>query len=218
MRMPVPTRSQARGAANPAYLVTADAFTYAAAVLLMLLTIEALAVSAIFPGTPAEQLPQWTQATGPLMLAGAVLIGVLGAWRANGRGFRGRTWAGMALGLVAGTVVMALGFWAIVGVRSLLPPVLPESSGPWDLVAVVVLAALVLVVPAAVTAVRDLRGQRESGRADVLRLVALGVALLLVVGSIAIGGETAEAGIFAAGIGGAAAFSACGAAIADRPR
>jgi hypothetical protein len=218
MTMPVPTRSQARGTANPAYLVTADAFVFAAAALLVLLAIQVLAMSAIFPATPAEQLPPWTQAAGPPVLAGSVVIGVFGAWRAHGRGLRGSTWAGMVLGLVAGTVVMALGFWAIVAVRSVQPVVFPESSGPWDLVAVVVVSALVLVVPAAVMAVRDLRGQRESARADVLRLVALGVALLLVVGSIAIGGETAEAGIFAAGIGGAAAFSAWGAAIADRPR
>jgi hypothetical protein len=120
----------------------------------------------------------------------------------------------MLLGLVCGGLVLVLGFWLVVGVSSLLLP----DGGPWVLVVVVAAASLALVVPAIVAALKDLRGRRDQPLVDWLRLAALGVAALLVAGSLSIGGETAEVGIFAAGIGGAAAFTVLGAVIAERRR
>jgi hypothetical protein len=217
MAMVATTEARARRRAKPVYLITVDAFAYAAAALLVLLALQCAVDALFFPGVTAEQLPAWTQVMGPLSLLASIVAGAIGAWLVHGRRLRGRVWLGMLVGLVGGGALLALGFWTLVGLRSVLPRVFAEDSGPWDLIAVVVISTLAFVVPAVVMTLGDLRGQRSHLRADRLRFTALGIGLLLVAASIAIGGETAEAGIFAAGIGAIAAFAALGGVVADRP-
>lgn len=216
MAMVAVTKPRVRRQARPVYLIAVDAFAYAAAALLMLLALQEGVHALLFAGLTAEQLPPWTQALGPLALVASAAAGVIGARLAHGRGLRGRAWLGMLLGLVCGGALLALGFWTLLGVRGLLPRVFAEDSGPWDLIAVVVIVTLAFLVPAIAMTLGDLRGRRSHLRTDRLRLTALGIAGLLVAASIAIGGETAEAGIFSFGIGAIAALAALGGALTDR--
>lgn len=214
--MAATTQPQVRRKAQPDYLMTVDAFVYAAAALLVLLAVEEAVGALLFTGVAAESRPEWTQVLGPLALVASIATGAIGAWRVHGRSLHGRAWLGMLIGLAGGSAVLALGFWVLLGVRGLLPRLVAEDSGPWDLITIVVVVTLAFLVPAVVMTFADLRGPRTDVRADRLRLVALGVALLFVAASLVVGGETAEAGIFAAGIGAAAAFSALGAAALER--
>lgn len=201
--------------AAPIYQVSVDAFLYGCAAMLALLAVDELTLSALFSGTAPEHLPEWTQILGPIVLFGSFVIGALSALLVHGRSLRkGRTWLGMLLGLVGGVAVLAIGYFAL----RLIPTPFAEDSGPWGLVIGVVVLVLAFVVPGLVSAVRDLVGRRAQQRVDWLRLAATAVALAIVVASLVIGGETAEAGLFAVLFaGGPAAFAALGGALGDRP-
>lgn len=211
--MTATTAPEVRSGAAPVYQVSVDAFVYGSATMLVLLLLEE-AGSVVLPRTPTGELPEWAQLVGPLLMAASFVAGVLGALLVHGRSLRnGRTWLGMLLGLVGGAAVLALGFFAL----RLIPTPFPQESGPWGLVIAVVVLVLAFVVPALVAAVRDLLGPRGQRLADWLRLGAAAVALAIIVGSLVIGGETAEAGLFAVLFaGGPAAFAALGGALGER--
>lgn len=72
-----------------------------------------------------------------------------------------------------------------------------DTEGPWLLVIVAALAAVAFLAKPVATAVRDLAGPREHPRRHVLRLAIVALALVAIVVSIVIGGESAELGLFA---------------------
>lgn len=211
--MTVTTAPKVRPGAAPFYQVSVDAFVYGSATMLVLLLLEEVG-STFLPRTTAGELPEWVQLFGPLIMVASFGVGVLGALVIHRCTLRSaRTWLGMLVGLAGGSAVLALGFFAL----RLIPTPFPKESGPWGLVIAVVVAVLAFVVPALVAAVRDLIGPREQRLADWLRLGAAAVALAIVVGSLVIGGETAEAGLFAVLFaGGPAAFAAVGGALGER--
>lgn len=213
--MTATTAPKVRSATASSYEVSLDAFLYGSATFLVLLSLEEVG-SILLPRVAAPELPGWVQLVGPLTMVGSFAVGALGALLVHDRSVRrGRTWLGMLLGLVGGVAVLAVGFLTLRLLRSPLP----DESGPWALVIAVVVAVLAFVLPGLVSAVRDLLGRRVQPRVDWLRLAATAVSLAIVVWSLVIGGETAEAGLFAVLFaGGPAAFAALGGAIAVREK
>ena len=109
---------------------------------------------------------------------------------------------------------MIVAVFAGVGAVSSLLPVVPERFGPVGLIVVVALATLSLLALPVARAVGELAGRRER-LVPMLRLGTLVVLVAATVGSLFIGGETAELGIWLAGgglVGGVATYLAARAA------
>lgn len=210
--MTTTTTPEVRSGTASIYHVGVDAFLYGCATMLVLLML-AEGLFALLPKSPTGEAPLWGDAVGMLTMVGSFAVGALAALVIHGHSLRtARTWLGMGLGLLVGAAALAMGFFAL---RRIPSPVAQE--GPWGAVIGLVIVVLVFVVPALVAAVRDLIGARRQPVVDWLRLGAAAIALAIVIGSLVIGGETAEAGVFAALFaGGPAAFVALGAAITNR--
>lgn len=179
--------------------IAADAFLSAALIFLVVigaqeLTAKLLAGREAGTWTP----PVWLEAVGMVGVPLALVGGALLAWRVWDRQLGWRYLVPGTVGALVGTVVLSGVLTVVVLVLRLLPMPYRAEEGPWDLVIVASLAAVVFLAGPVVTAVRDLVGPREHPRRHALRLALLALALAAVVATLVIGGEGAELALFLA--------------------
>ena len=197
--------------AHDRHAMAADGFLYSAVLLLALMGVEELLLS---PPTAADvPYPPWLEFLSAVRLLVPLVVGVLAAWFLHRRTLSWRI-AGLALLGLVGAAIVIVAVFAGVGAVSSLLPVVPERFGPVGLIVVVALATLSLLALPVARAVGELAGRRER-LVPMLRLGTLVVLVAATVGSLFIGGETAELGIWLAGgglVGGVATYLAARAA------
>lgn len=187
--------------------VAGDAFLFTAALFALDIVLVGAIMSLgglISPNGPVGVLGMVVSGTGSLLGVVAVIAGPIIAWRLHGRDFGNTAIAGIAIGIVAGAVLMGGGFLVLAGVAQGIGALTGnEFVGLGVLVATLVVAFLVVVVRMDVDAVRDLSPERSTHRRiDTLRLsatavlvvYAIGVAVLVVLNP---GSEIGEAILFA---------------------
>ncbi len=182
------------------WLVASDAFVLAAALFFIVIGLDTFALEGPSPVTAL---------IGSLSLPGSAIVGAVIAWKLLRRPLTGRAWLGLLVGFLGAVLAVAAIGGVLIGLARLLRlDTIPGlSEGPWHLVLVATLLTVTFLSVPVVAGVRDLAARREPRR-NWLRLGLL-VALLAVVGwTLALGGEGAEAGLFALG----PAFAGAGAA------
>ena len=182
------------------YPLAADAFLYAAMIYLVVGVLQQGIAYLLSGGDMGTWTPPvWLEATGALGMPLAVIGGPLLAWRVYGRHLGWRELVAASVGAVLGGAAFGIVFFALFALFALtrlLASPLPEEEGPWGMVIVAALAVVVFLAKPVIVAVRDLVGVKEHARRHGLRLVGVVLALIAVIASVFVGGETAELGIF----------------------
>ena len=168
------------------YYLAADAFLYAAMIYLV--------VGVVLEGI--AYLFSAGEGLGGLGMPLAVIGGPLLAWRVYGRHLGWREFGAAVVGAILGGAVFGIAFFALFFVSRFIPSPVPEEEGPWGMVIVAALAVVAFLAKPVIVAVRDLVGVKEHARRHGLRLVVVVLALIAVIASVFVGGETAELGIF----------------------
>ena len=180
------------------YPLAADAFLYAAMIYLLVGVVQQGIAYLLSGGDLGTWTPPvWLEAIGALGMPLAVIGGPLLAWRAYGRHLGWRELVAAVVGAVLGGAVFGFVFFALFALTRLIPsPVPEEEEGPWGMVIVAALAVVAFLAKPVIVAVRDLAGTKEHARRHWLRLAVVVLALIAVIASVFVGGETAELGIF----------------------
>lgn len=193
--------------------VAADAFLLAAAVFLLGTAIQGGMVTA-FGGLSTS--PAWTDGIGMLAILAAAFGAPLLAWRLHGHHTHLRDGVAGLVGVVAGLVLTLACFSGLFFLFSKVPPLFERDKyGPIDVGAVVAILTVVFLWKPVGRAIAALRSGRRFG-VPVLRLALLIALVAVVVGSLVIGGEGAEVGLWLAPTGFGAAAATVGADVAQR--
>jgi hypothetical protein len=177
--------------------LAADAFLWAAMIFLVGLGVPEGIAYLLAGGEPASWTPPvWLQVMSALSMPVAAIGGPLLAWWTYDRHLAWREIVAAVVGAVLGGVGLATAFLVLSLVRRAVPGPAPEGQGPWLLIVVAALAVVAFLATPVVAAVGDLARSQEHARRDWLRLTMVAIALVAVVLSVALGGETAEVGIF----------------------
>ncbi len=182
------------------YPLAADAFLYAAMILLVAMGLQegiAYLLSGLSGGDMGTWTPPvWLEAIGALGIPLAVIGGPLLGWRVYDRHLGWRETVAAVVGAVLGGAVFGIVFFALFFLTRLLRGPSPEEEGPWGLVIVAALAVVAFLAKPVLVAVRDLAGVQEHARRHGLRLVVVVLGLIAVIAGMLVGGETAELGMF----------------------
>jgi hypothetical protein len=179
------------------YHLAADAFLYAAVIILVAIGVQEL-LGSLISGGERESLtapPVWLETIGALAMPVAVIGGPLLAWRVYGREIGWRDVVAAVVGAVIGGAAVGAAFMLLFSIVRLLPSA-PGEEGPWGLVVVATVAVVAFLVGPVIEAVRDLVGTRQHPMRHWLRLGALAIGLAGVIVSVVAGGESAELGLF----------------------
>ena len=179
------------------YPLAADAFLYAAMIYLVVGVLQQGVAYLLSGGDMGTWTPPvWLEAMGALGMPLAVIGGPLLAWRVYGRHLGWRELVAAVVGAVLGAAVFGIVFFALFALTRLVASPIPEEEGPWGMVMVAALAVVAFLAKPVIVAVRDLVGVKEHARRHGLRLAVVVLALIAVIASVFVGGETAELGIF----------------------
>ncbi|SMO37324.1 hypothetical protein [Propioniciclava tarda] len=191
------------------YHLAADAFLFSGVITLVGFGLQELLVLLVSGGNPDPMTaPVWLEGMGLAFIAASFLAAPIIAWQVHGRSLSGAIVLGGIVGAVVAGPVVGAAFFGLFSLWRFVPAFYPrEEMGPWDLGVVVALATLAFLAGPVIAAVRDLTGTKEHVRLDRLRLGALAIVLVAVIVSLVIGGEGAEAGLFAVAFGAGAAMA-----------
>ena len=173
------------------YLLGADAFLVSGVMFMVVMLLELLVWSLIGDHDPSLE---WINMV--LIAVGAMAAAVLTWWLHVGA-LRRPDWLALLLGtLLGGPLLVGVVWGLLAGIGQALPNPFPESEGPWGLVILVTVAVVAGLAVPVVAAIRDLAGPRKSVWTSAIRLAALALWVVIIVVSLIIGGEGAEAGLF----------------------
>lgn len=179
------------------YPLAADAFLYAAMIVLLVMGLQEGIASLLSGGEMGTWTPPvWLEAIGALGMPLAVIGGPLLGWRIYDRHFGWRETVAAVVGCVLGGAVFGIVFFALFFLTRLVRGPSPEEAGPWGLVIVAAVAVVAFLAEPVIVAVRDLAGVQEHARRHGLRLVVVVLGLIAVIAGMLVGGETAELGLF----------------------
>lgn len=160
----------------------------------------------------------WSEVLSQLVLVGSVLGGTALAWRLHGHRLTRATWASLVLCAVGGALVAVPVFLALAALGRLVPVPAGLREGPWGAVLIVTLAVVAFLAVPVLDSVREF-GRGSVGRKMAgLRLGALVVIIAVIIGTVSMGGEMAEAAIFMAPVAAASAGAIIGLAAVNRWR
>jgi hypothetical protein len=177
--------------------LAADAFLYAAMIFLSAMLVQEGIAYVLSGGDLGSWTPPvWLEAIGALGMPLAVIGGPLLAWRVYGRHLGWRDLVAAGVGAMLGGALFGVAFMAGFFLTWLIQGSGAEEEGPWGLIIIATIAVVAFLAKPVVVAVRDLAGAKEHARRHGLRLAVVVLALVAVVASVFVGGETAELGIF----------------------
>jgi hypothetical protein len=160
----------------------------------------------------------WSEVLSQLVLVGSVLGGTALAWRLHGHRLTRATWVSVVLCAVGGAIVAVPVFLALVTLGRLVPLPADLQEGPWGAVLIVTLGVVAFLAVPVVNSIREL-GSRSAGREMAgLRLGALVGIIAVIIVTVSIGGELAEAAMFMAPVAAASATAIVGVAALDKRR
>ena len=160
----------------------------------------------------------WSEVLSQLVLVGSVLGGTALAWRLHGHRLTRVTWVSVVLCAVGGAIVAVPVFLALVTLGRLVPLPADLQEGPWGAVLIVTLVVVAFLAVPVVNSIRKF-GSRSAGRELAgLRLGALVVIIAVIIVTVSIGGELAEAAMFMAPVAAASATAIVGVAAIDKRR
>jgi hypothetical protein len=160
----------------------------------------------------------WSEVLSQLVLVGSVLAGTALAWRLHGHRLTRATWVSLVLCAVGGATVAVPVFLALVTLGRLVPLPPGFQEGPWGAVLIVTLVVVAFLAVPVVDSIREI-GSGSAGRKIAgLRLGALVVVIAVIIVTVSIGGELAEAAMFMAPVAAASAAAIVGVAAFDKRR
>ncbi|HEY3409317.1 MAG TPA: hypothetical protein VGK53_14190 [Propionicimonas sp.] len=160
----------------------------------------------------------WSEVLSQLVLVGSVLGGTALAWRLHGHRLTRATWVSLVLCAIGGAIVAVPVFLALVTLGRLVPLPADYPEGPWGAVLIVTLVVVAFLAGPVVGSIREF-GSGSAGRTIAgLRLGALAVIIAVIIVTISIGGELAEAAMFMAPVAAASAAAIVGVAAVDKWR
>lgn len=185
------TGTQTLAPSRDRYLLGADAFLVSGVMFTVVMLLELLVWSLIGDHDPSLE---WINMV--LIVVGAMAAAVL-TWWLHGAALRRPDWLALVLGTLLGGPLLVGVVWGLfAGIGQALPNPFPENQGPWGLVILVAVAVVAGLAVPVVAAIRDLAGPRKSVLTSVSRLAALILWVIIIVVSLIVGGEGAEAGLF----------------------
>ncbi len=164
--------------------VAGDAFLFSAALFAIPMGLIGLVVWLV-PGLSGPE--------GPAGVAGAVvsglssILGIAGvvagaviAWKMHGRDFSSTSIAGIALGVVLGSIATGVAIFGFIGIAMLIGRLIGEVPGLIFAVAILAIVCIVAIIRLDSDAIRDMASERsEHRRLDALRLSATAVLIVL---------------------------------------